>query len=165
MAKDYLNRKERETMAVLLLLHGALETYLEHNAKHMSSQERKFCKMAMAFMLKFYGHAVNRVGAAEANKVTDIATKEMLIFSSQSVIDTRDKVVMDQDSFADLAEGIIEGHCRSCRKAMDQIQTCKIREVLLTADIPPADPYDGCPYRMKGQGGDRNENLQAMRLF
>lgn len=148
MAKDYLNRQERETFAAMLLVHGSMEHFIKHNEKYMTGQERKFGKMAMAFMLKFYGHTIARLGVKEDEKVRALATNERLAFSSRSVIDTKNLIVMDEDAFGYLAEGILQGFCKSCKKDADGIHACKVREVLLTADVPAADPYEGCLYRM-----------------
>lgn len=154
MAKDYLNRQEREVMAVVLLLHANLEELLENSGKHMSKLERTACKTAMTWMIKFVGQCGGRVGKAEFKKVTDIVLDQKLTFKDrtpQVLSDNRNILEVDADSFADVAEGIIDAHCRGCRKDAQQIEHCKIRELMTLADVPEVEEgdYDKCQYRMR----------------
>lgn len=142
MPRDYLNQRERELFGLTFAMHEDIKTYIEANEKYLGKNEKKFLKSSITFYQRFMEELFTRVGNAVGHKMIKDFKGSKVYFETTSSR-SKDTVTIDTESVQDLAEGVIDGHCRRCK---DQRKDCSIRELFITTQIPEYDEFGVCPY-------------------
>lgn len=141
MAKNYLNRTEREMFGITLVMHEAIKEYIDRNEKAMDTNEKKYLRMSISFYGKFLSYLFDRVGNDTGNKMIKDFKGKTISYTDEGK--TKELVYVEPEAFFDLSEGIITGHCAKCK---DQKKDCIIREMFINSQVPPYDESGVCPY-------------------
>lgn len=150
MAKAYLNRQDRETIGLTVQLHEGLRKFLETNEKHMPPSERKFLKSSLSFYQKFLEELFKRVGSDEGRKmINNFKGCEVIYKTKNHTAKEIDTIKVDTNAIQDIAEGVLSGHCASCKKTGQAIVDCNIKELFIHCDIPPYDTAAECPFKVR----------------
>lgn len=126
---------------ITLVMHEAIKEYIDRNEKYLGTNEKKYLRMSSSFYGKFMAELFDRVGNNEGQKMIKDFKGKTISYTDQG--STKELVHLEPDAFFDLADGIIEGHCKRCK---DQRKECVIREMFINSQVPFYNESGVCPY-------------------
>jgi hypothetical protein len=135
--KNYLNQQERELVGLTLVLLDRLKEFKNNG------EERRAMMSAIRFYNTFFKRLLGRVGSSTGQKIINDMRGCSVSFKTLGARpESKDTIEIDREVIEDLAEGVIEGHCRKCTGK----EVCNIRELFLASEIPVFTELSHCPY-------------------
>lgn len=157
MGKTYLNQQERNEVLVL----ASFKSYMENIGEKMQKLNRpkdivKYSKMSKTFcnkVLQFYLEGLNENEIqrllSESKKINvSVKYKDEALREFEEVKKMDDVTPVKTEDLIDLCEAALT-NCRCCKKEIEDINSCKLRQILFKHEIEPFNfeaKIDECQY-------------------
>lgn len=141
--KDYFNATDRDLHIIVIAMQSTLRRLTE--SKTLTSEERKYYRMAASLIEKTNGMILDRLGRSYTERVLSTTEYNDLRLTpkclpSKSVVISK---VSEEKIKAVLDHAMME--CLGCERC--DWQECPIYGIAIASDMNPKDT-DGCPFKL-----------------
>lgn len=129
--KIYLNREERETHLLLLVLWDRLNQWLNSKNSGLSKKSRTNLKNLVTRMIHFSDNLIEEMDDTYASRIMNDAKSKVVTLTSHSIVNLSDSINVSEVSLDTLMDAVQSFYCLDCNKSKQEFKKCPYYQAFL----------------------------------